>query len=215
MKAFLSVILVLSALTLWSGCEQKTCPCPDVILDTQLLKFQSHVTVTMTNPTLTSANAAIMASGWTTAGQINIFRTYFALPSLAQLDAKYKIRAAHFVWYGDVVHFDDRIDDDTSFIYVTAAPANTILNINWNNQPTILQYPKIPIPPPYHRIGKIKIEATDIVNKIRNGTIGNNVFLFRLRNETIFRHKTYKGVNTITQEEAPALELILESPVDS
>jgi hypothetical protein len=215
MKSLLNIIAILVLFFLVSSCEkQGTCPCPSVFLDTQSIKFEKNISISVGFPT-PSQNAPIVGSGWTRNGNLDTVRSYFAIPSLDTIDAKYMIKKAYFVWYGELTLFsDDRIDDDTSFIYLTNVPKNTILNITWQKQPTVLTNTKIPVVPPYHRIGMVKIDATDVINKIRNGTLSNNVFLFRLKTELPYRQKSYKGLNTNTPEEAPALELVLEKPVE-
>lgn len=203
-----------SVIALLPACRQKTCPCPDVIVDTQIVKIGNSVFISMFFPTTTIENRGIIAAGWTSGGFDEIVRSYFTIGSLDSIDSRFTIKSAHFVWYGDLAYYDDRIDKDTAFIYLTSAPANTIASINWNNQPTIVPGTKIPVLPPYNRVGKIKIEVTDVINRIRNKTLANNAFLFRLKTEVQYAHRSYKGASTVTPEEAPILELIMERPVE-
>jgi hypothetical protein len=200
----------------FTSCNKTTtCPCPDVILDTQIVKFEKNITISYYFPNLTNPYSSIIINGWTRNGDLDITRSFFTIPSLSNIDSRYKIKSAHFVLYGDLTsYFDDRIDTDTSFIYLTKGASSSISTITWNNQPSIIPNTKINVLPPYQRIGKARIDATDVINRIRNGELPNNVFLFRLKEETWYRHKSYKGVNSEIPEEAPALELVLEKPLD-
>lgn len=211
------VVLVAILSTLLVSCKQKTaCPCPDVLLDTQSFKFENNITISYYYPNNTNPYSSIVINGWTRGGDLDITRTYFTIPTLSNIDPRFKIKSAHFVLYGDLTnYFDDRIDTDTAFIYLTTGAKSSISTINWNNQPTILPNSKIPVLPPYNRIGKARIDATDVINRIRSGELSNNVFLFKLKNETPYKHRSYKGVNTDIEEEAPVLEIVLEKPVDA
>ncbi len=215
MKSLLSIFVGLVLFFQLSSCQKQiACPCPDVVVDTLSLKFEKNVSLSVSFP-IANQNNSIVAAGWTRNGNLDTTRSYFTIPSLDTIEARYTIKKAYFVWYGDLTPFyDDRIDNDTSFIYLTTAARNTILNITWQKQPSILTNTKIPVVPPYNRIGKVKIDATDVINKIRNGTLSNNIFLFRLKTELPYGQKSYKGLSTSTPEDAPVLELFLERPFE-
>jgi hypothetical protein len=119
--------------------------------------------------------------------------------------------------YADLGGPDDRIETDTSFFHLTNASPESIDSITWNTQPEIIELNKIPILPPFRRIGLAKIDATNTVRKIMEGSLANNVFLFKLKVEDLgaefeYKHRIYRGPSTPIAEEVPVLELIVEKP---